>query len=236
MEEKVKGIVIGGVNYGENDRILTIFTLEKGVVSAKIKGVKKPKAKLKFAAEPFCFAEYVFSFSQGKRTVIGASLIDSFYPLRENINRYFCAGAVIEFLRKFLKEGITAPNTLLLTAEVLRELAYGDQAPNSLLAWFLVEGLKQVGYGLNYNDCFCCGKSIENRVFFDYASGAFYCDECNKGRAREINFKTYLTIRKVANREEVSNDDAVFALRLLDYYLVNKTEEKLASLSELIKL
>ena len=40
MEEKMSGIVLGGISFGENDKILNIFTLEKGVVSAKIKGVK----------------------------------------------------------------------------------------------------------------------------------------------------------------------------------------------------
>ena len=60
MEEKISGIVLGGISFGENDKILNIFTLEKGVISAKIKGVKKAGAKLKFASEPFCFAEFIF--------------------------------------------------------------------------------------------------------------------------------------------------------------------------------
>ena len=70
MEEKYSGIVLGGVSFGENDKILNVFTLEKGVISAKIKGVKKAGAKLKFASEPFCFAEFVFSVKGDKRTVI----------------------------------------------------------------------------------------------------------------------------------------------------------------------
>ena len=45
MEEKLSGIVLGGVAFGENDKILNIYTLEQGVVSAKIKGVKKAGAK-----------------------------------------------------------------------------------------------------------------------------------------------------------------------------------------------
>ena len=64
MEEKLSGIVLGGVNFAENDKILSVFTLEKGVVSAKIKGVKKAGAKLKFASEPFCFAQFIFSKSE----------------------------------------------------------------------------------------------------------------------------------------------------------------------------
>ena len=80
MEEKMSGIVLGGVNFSENDKILNILTLEKGVISAKIKGVKKAGAKLKFASEPFCFAEFIFSKNLDKRTVIGASLLIVFTP------------------------------------------------------------------------------------------------------------------------------------------------------------
>ena len=41
MEEKTSGIVLSGVGYGENDKIVNIFTLDKGVVSARMKGVKR---------------------------------------------------------------------------------------------------------------------------------------------------------------------------------------------------
>ena len=61
MEKKVNGIVIRAVSYGESDKILTIYTLEEGLVSARIKGVKKAGAKLKACSEPFCFAEFVLA-------------------------------------------------------------------------------------------------------------------------------------------------------------------------------
>jgi len=92
MEEKSSGIVVSSVSYGENDKILNIFTLDKGMISARIKGVKKAGAKLKFASEPFCFSEYVFLKSGEKRTVISASLIDSFYPIRESVEKFYSAG------------------------------------------------------------------------------------------------------------------------------------------------
>ena len=52
MEEKLNGIVLSGVSVGENDKILNIFTLEKGTVSAKIKG--RSKAEICFRAFLFC--------------------------------------------------------------------------------------------------------------------------------------------------------------------------------------
>ena len=129
MEEKLSGIVLGGVNVGENDKILNVFTLEQGVVSAKIKGVKKAGAKLKFASEPFCFAQFVFAKTGKNRTVIGASLLDSFYPIREDLSKFFCGGALLEYVRKFLKEGIVGEQTFYLLVNTLKEMAYGEKAP-----------------------------------------------------------------------------------------------------------
>ena len=45
MEEKLNAITLKAVDYGESDKILTLFSLEKGVISATVKGVKKDKAK-----------------------------------------------------------------------------------------------------------------------------------------------------------------------------------------------
>ena len=138
MEEKISGLVLGGVNFSENDKILNIFTLEKGVVSAKIKGVKKAGAKLKFASEPFCFAEFIFSKTADKRTVIGASLIDSFYPLREDIKKYFAGGAVLEFVKRFYKESMVDEIEFFLAVNALKEIAYGDNPLSALIKFFFI--------------------------------------------------------------------------------------------------
>ena len=108
MEEILHGIVLGSVSYGDNDKILTVFTLERGSVCAKIKGVKKAGAKLKFASEPFCFAEFVFSKSGERRTVIGASLLDSFYPLRNDLKTLYLASSCLEFVKRFDVENIVS--------------------------------------------------------------------------------------------------------------------------------
>ena len=59
MEQIVNALMLRAVDYNENDKILTLLTAENGKISAGIKGVKKAAAKLKFAAQPFCFAKYV---------------------------------------------------------------------------------------------------------------------------------------------------------------------------------
>ena len=79
MEIKVDAIVIRTADYGESDRMLTLFTLQRGKLSAAAKGVRKAGAKLRFAAQPFCFAEYVLAQRGERNTVISAAETDSFY-------------------------------------------------------------------------------------------------------------------------------------------------------------
>ena len=236
MEEKFSGLVLGGVNFSENDKILNVFTLEKGVLSAKIKGVKKAGAKLKFAAEPFCFAEFVFSKSSDKRTVIGASLIDSFYPIREDIKKYFAGGAVLEFVKRFYRESMVDEQEFFLTINALKEIAYGDN-PLSALISFFIAALKEEGHKLELGGCARCGSKINGRTFFDYGVGAFFCETCFDGAGREINLITFEAL-SLAEKGELtdSHGGTVKALKLLDFYLKNRAEESISSLEELIRI
>ena len=91
MEVKVNALMLRAADYNENDKILTLLTAENGKITAGIKGVKKAGAKLKFAAQPFCFAEYILSKKGDKYTVINASETESFYDLRTDINKFYAA-------------------------------------------------------------------------------------------------------------------------------------------------
>jgi DNA repair protein RecO (recombination protein O) len=235
MEEKLTGIVLSGVAYGESDKILSIYTLEKGAISAKIKGVKKAGAKLKFASEPFCFAEFLFSSKLDKKTVIGATLLESFYPIREDIKKYFAGGVVLEFVKHFTKENIVNEDLFFLVVNTLKELAYNNDKTIYSLVKFLIDALRVTGYALNLGGCVDCGKNVEGRTYFDYNNGGFYCEECFNGYGREINSSTLKELKMIDKGEDL-DCEPIRPLRLLDYYLSNKTDEKIASLKELIKI
>ena len=236
MEEKQNGIVLSSINFSENDKLLNIFTLNKGVVCAKIKGVKKAGAKLKFAAEPFCFAEFIFSKTGEKRMVIGASLIDSFYPVRENIYKYFCAGTVVEFIKRFYQEEIVDEVEFMLAVSTLKEIAYTENYLSALVK-FLILALENYGFGLKLDGCFYCDSEIKERTFFDYRNGAFICEKCFDNVGREINGITLSALIKAKNNSLTDEHQGTKkALRLLEYYIKNRTEEEIKSLKELIDI
>ncbi|MBQ3219589.1 MAG: DNA repair protein RecO [Clostridia bacterium] len=236
MEEKTSGIVVSSIVYGESDKIINVFTPDKGVVSAKMKSVKKAGAKLKFASEPFCFAEFVFSLGKVGRTVIGASLIDSFYPVRLDLKKLYSASAILTFVKKFCRENINCSDVFLLTVNALKKIAYGTSQELSSLAEFLISALALCGYAIDVNACHCCGGKITEKVYFDYRTGGFYCEECFDGQGREILKETYFALFSALNNEKTDDESMIKGLKLLDYYMQNRVDENNEPLKELIKL
>ncbi len=231
MEFKTDALVLRAADYGENDKIVTLLTADRGKIAAGMKGVKKAGAKLKFAAQPFCFAEYVLASRGERNTVVSASLHDGFYPLRERLDAYYAAVCVLEACDKLVL-GETAEadgrEILLSAVHALSGIAEGDSA--FLLIRFLTEALALSGFPLRADVCAACGKPLGDRLGFDFKDGAFCCAECGGAAASK---STYLTLRAAMGLSgERSADGEKRALRLLRVYFNAQTDSDIPSLGE----
>ena len=144
MEIKINAIVLKAVDYKDNDRILTLYSLENGKITAGIKGVKKAGAKLKFASEPFCFAEYILNCKNGKYTVIGATYIDTFYELRLNLEKYYTSAIISDFLLNYTENEM--PDTALFSLAIN---SIKDTAENPESAFIRKERQKRIIKAIN---------------------------------------------------------------------------------------
>lgn len=236
MEEKVDALVLKSTDYKDNDKILTLFTLQNGKVTAAVRGVKKAGAKLKFCAQPFCFAEYVLAKKGERRTVISATNTDGFYALREDIEKYYAGCAVCEVCDTLLFEGIINEELFLYAVNALKNMCDGDGAEE--LIKFMIKALSLSGYMLSLDACAECGSLLKGRIYFDISGGSFYCGECAKGAGTGEN--TYNLLRKCS---DISFDESKIdrlakprALKLLRVYFKEKTDSDLKSVAELIRL
>ncbi len=238
MEVKVNAVVLRAADYGENDKILTLLTAEAGKITAGIKGVKKAGAKLKFAAQPFCFAEYVLVRRGEKYTVINASENESFYDLRTDICKFYAASAALEVADALAYEGDGYPELFYSLVKTLSEICGGGES--SALIKFLTGTLRRSGYAVALENCAECGKSLlnEEKLRFDFDAGAFTCFDCGQGAG--ASRVTYNVLRKLDGKsyEEdfITADGEKRALRLLKEYFAYKTDNSLKSLSEYIRL
>ncbi len=238
MEVKTDAILLRGIDYQENDKILTLFSPTLGIVTAGAKGVKKPKAKLAFAAQPFCFAEYVLAEKGGRYTVTGAYLHESFYALRTDVVKFYAACALAEVCLTVLYERERQEGLFIALIEGLKGLALADEDEGETVIAFLLVALRESGYPLDLSLVEQTEGDVGEKLWFDFADGRFApFEQCERGERASLS--TYHTLRKCAGLtydENCLSGGKKRALRLLKAFLVEKTEEKYGNLSEFLRL
>ncbi len=238
MEIKTEAVVLQTVDYKDNDKLLTLFSPALGKITAGIRGVKKPKAKLAFAAQPFCFAEYVLAEKGGRYTVTSAYLHESFFSLRTDIVRFYAACAAAEVCRAILPENEKYDGLFIGFIECLKALSFTEEEVAEPLIGFILIALRESGYPIDLSFLEENDGDIGERIWFDFADGRFSTFErCVRGERASLS--TYHTLRKCAGlafSELETEGGKKRALRLLKAYLIEKTEGKFDNLGELIRL
>ena len=248
MTEKFNAICIRSVSWRESDKLISLFTLEKGKVDCVVRGAMSAKSKWRFAVEPFCFAEYVLTEKLGKLSLTEANQIDGFYGIRYDIDRLYCASAVIEFVRQNVYENMKAYDLFLLTVNALKSIEEGAY-PHLALVKYLIEAMDAIGYGASFSSCGRCKKPIGNRAFFDFDAATPLCENCAHGTASEMRSETLGLLSEVANAPQelfkspdkndypsVFSDEksTYFALKFLAYYMEIKSGLTFKSLSDVL--
>ncbi len=237
-QKKLNALMLRAVDYGENDKILTLLSAEEGRITAGIKGVRKAGAKLRFASQPFCFAEYVLAERGERYTVVQASECESFYELRTDINKFYAACAVCETALALTYEGDGGENVFPECIRALTAMCRGDES--DALIEFLFDSLSRSGYGIRLDGCIKCGRKLSfgGRLNFDMDGGGFTCPDCGGGvPASGMTYDALCRIKGLPHGgAENAHEGKKRALRLLKEYLVHKTEARVNSLSEYIRL
>lgn len=60
MLVRTEGIVIRTVDYGETNKIITLYTRTHGKVSLMARGAKKTKSRFSSMSQVFSYGEYIF--------------------------------------------------------------------------------------------------------------------------------------------------------------------------------
>ena len=94
----VKGLIIRSVDMKEADRLVTIFTEEMGIVSAIAKGARSLRSRYMSSTMLFCYGSYELYKKGEYYWIREAELHESFFHLRDEIDRLALAGYLCEVL------------------------------------------------------------------------------------------------------------------------------------------
>lgn len=146
MEEiTVSGIVVGSEDHKESDKLVRILTAEFGVISAVMRGVKKEKAKLKYASMPFSFCQFTLMKRGAYYTVKTASQIESLLGVTYTPEKYVSASVMLEAATA-AAGGTDSAEVFVSLLSGLKTLLYSEDSPESVCLKFVTELLVHGGY------------------------------------------------------------------------------------------
>lgn len=200
LETKIKAIVIGNKDYKEKDMLVTLFSLEEGIITVTFKGVKKPNAKLKAGKEIFSFGDFIYT--KGKTNVVtSAEIINSFYDLTKNIKNYYTACNIIKIIKTVLMQGEKSPALFVDTLKCFDLLCDNSISNVCILNKFLIRVFEGFGYRFNLNKCSTCGNTFINHRFMNLRYGDITCYSCRVGEVIEISAGVYSALRLLSQTE-----------------------------------
>jgi DNA repair protein RecO (recombination protein O) len=181
---KTEAVVLRSFRYGEADRVLHLYTLDRGRVGAVAKGVRKTKSRFGARLEPLSHVELLLHQGSGElQTVTGASLVDPHRPAREDSYRLSVGLVGAEaMLRLFVEEernarAFEALTRFLAALDAIPASLSGRAALDPLGLGFQLKLLWLSGYVPHVESCVECGEGAGLVGYLARAGGAV-CDAC----------------------------------------------------------
>ena len=182
--QRVEAIVIRSIDYGEGNKIVTLFTRTEGKVGVVARGAKKPKSRLGAATQPFVQGEYVYYRSGQLGTLNHAEIVHSRHALRENILLAAHAAYMAELADKALQDQEAGTAMFEQFEAALNALEAGKDA-QTVLHLFEMKILTATGYRPVLDQCVSCGRT-EGPFVLAVASGGLLCAACRGREAHAI--------------------------------------------------
>ena len=184
---RTQAIVLGHIEYGEADRILKLFTFEKGKITAIAKGVRKIRSRKAGHLEPFTRVSLFLAKGRSLDIITQAETIDPFMGLRTDLTRVAFASYIVEVLDRFTYEEGQNISMFHLLVETLSRLE-SQENPETVTHYYEIRLLDLLGFRPQLFECIDCGQQIraENQYFSPLAGGVA-CPRCGAGRADAWN-------------------------------------------------
>src|SRR5256885_6576923 len=167
---KTEAIVLRSFRLGEADRVLHLYTLDRGRVGAVAKGIRKTKSRFGARLEPLSHVELMLHQGAGElQTVTGVELVRSHHAVREQQYRLAVGLLGAEAMLRLFTEQETntrAFQALTRFLDLLDDLEPANARPalDPLALSFQLKLLWLSGYLPHLTSCAECGTERETLV------------------------------------------------------------------------
>ncbi len=173
---KSEAIVIRTSDYGESNKVVTVYTKDFGKMGMMARGAKKTKSRLSSVSQLFTHAHFLIQKGSGLGSLSQGEIINTFRGIKQDIFKTAYAAYMVELLDKTTEDNEASPALF----EFLKlSLTYLDEGvdPDILKAIFEMKMLRLSGVSPQVDRCVLCGRR-EGIFSFSIGEGGFLCNQC----------------------------------------------------------
>jgi len=197
---RTQGVVLRYTNFKEADRMLTIFSPDRGKMQVLARGCRKPSSRLLAASQVFCYADYVFIKSKEIYVATQADVRNSFYNIRNDLERLAYGTYILNLTEEAVNYEEGNFRLFYMLLHTLSHLAFGEISPEDITHIFELKLIDVLGYRPALDGCLVCGQRLEgNPLIFSVSQGGIICSRCNNGMKNgyTIHRNTLQTMRYI---------------------------------------
>ncbi|MBM4430096.1 MAG: DNA repair protein RecO [Chloroflexi bacterium] len=198
-----EAVVLRHSDFGEADRLLTVYTPHLGKLRLLAKGVRKPTSRKAGHLESFTRTQLLVARGRNLDIITQAQMVEPYRGLRQDLWRMSHAYYVGELVDRFSEEQGENQPLYRLLCDVLGWVCTSANLAITM-RFFELHLLGVVGYRPQLFQCLTCHAPIEPVVnFFSVEEGGALCPRCGEGRpgARPIGLGSLKVLRYLQTRE-----------------------------------
>ncbi|MDO8260035.1 MAG: DNA repair protein RecO, partial [Candidatus Magasanikbacteria bacterium] len=237
-----EGIILKRKNFGEADKLVTIFSKNHGKIVSVAKGVRKITSRRASSLELLNHVKVSFHQTKGLPILTEAQIQNTFPDLKEDLNKISIAFLVLELVDRLFDEGQENKIVFDLLLDTIGRIdsAQSLAEAKKFQTSFQIKLLTQVGYLPQLYNCVSCErKLIEEKTFLSPNSGGLVDDACNQSillskvvAPDEVKVLRFLNNESFSFVERLKLDEGLLnqASELLNYYTIYFLERNLNSI------
>ena len=178
MKTDTRGLVVSEKRVGDDDRLVTVLTEEKGILRAFVRQSKRAAGGRLSATRLFTYSR--FSIFEGRDSYIidDAQPIEVFFDLRKDIGRLSLAQYFCELSTALAPQGAEAGDFLRLVLNAMYFLCRGTRSQAVLKAAVEMRMMSLAGYQPDLVCCAECGCYEAEVMYFLPRQGKLLCEGC----------------------------------------------------------
>ncbi|MFQ5434628.1 MAG: DNA repair protein RecO [Anaerolineae bacterium] len=183
---RTEAIVMRRTDFGEADRLLTLFSRAQGKMKAIAKGARKPQSRKTGHVELFMRSQFLVAKGKELDIITQAEMAEGYAALRQDLVKATYASYLVELLDRFTAEHDRHPVMYELIANALGWLADGRD-PLLVARYYELHLLSRAGFQPQLFQCVGCGEPVvEQDQFFSAELGGVLCPECRERDRRAV--------------------------------------------------